>query len=584
MSDEARRIPPLRAGRRPAGLALLGWLADDRAPRLCRVSGSAGSGKTHLLDWLAEGGTGPDVPVERRVDALLDGERLTVPAALWLLGRRLGLPARTPEELLTALADDGRRTVVCVPDLDRAVHPAQLVAGLLGPLAGLENVRLVVEAPDGRAAAAAFGTVVEQPAVLDLDDERWTDRERFTAWAVRRGGDAAAFPNPGAALGVPPGGAVESAAGLIARIPRHPDGSPDLDSADEALLADLWTAAARDGSAVGMLADPRLLAGAHPVAVTAALEGLTGPLPDAWAAAGPAVLGEPDPAVRAAVLHTRLIGMDAPAVDRLAGLPAPWRAIWAMWPGSSAGWPGPVAGLAAGTGPYTGQLLLADPGGTIRTVDAGSGRPLARLALPDARPLRAFALAPDGALALLDSRGTVGVPALPDGPGAAATAVLRHGLDVLGAAVPGESSVLAVAGPDGTPAIGDDTGGVHRLRGGAVVSGMLHEGPVTALAGSGPLLVSGGFDGVVRLWGAGTDGPSGERLDGRPVPVAALAAVGTEAGPVIAAAWADGLVRVYRPAGRGVLDLRLGSQIWALSLVGGLVAAGTPEGVAAIRY
>ncbi|WP_405012384.1 hypothetical protein [Kitasatospora sp. NBC_01539] len=582
MSDEARRIPPLRAGRRPAGLALLGWLADDRAPRLCRVSGSAGSGKTHLLRWLADGCSGEDLPEHRRVHALLDGERLTVPAALWLLGRRLGHPAHSPDELFSALADDGRRAVICVPDLGRAVHPSQLIAQLLAPLVELPNIRLVVEAPDGGVAAAAFGLAVEHPAVLDLDHEQWTDRERFASWAVRAGGDPAAYPHPSVALGRAVDGPPESGADLIARIPRHPDGSPDLAAADEALLSDLWTAAARDGSAAGLLADPQLLTRAHPVAVTAALEGLDGALPAAWATAGPALAGEPDPGVRAAVLRTRLIGMDDAAAGRLAEVPAPWQAAWAMWPGSSAGWPGAVAGLAVGAGPTAGQLLLADPGGTIRTVEAGTGRPLARVERPGTGPLRALAVTPDGTVVVLDAQGVPGVVPAEDAPTGAAA--VRQALDVLGADARGGPSALAAVGPEGVPALADGDGTVRRLHGGAVVAEHLHEGPVTALAGSTTLLVSGGFDGAVRLWGAAAGTAAPDPLDRRTGAVSAVAAADTPAGPVVAAAWADGLVRLWRPGADGPLDLRLGSPVWALALADGLLVAGTAEGVAAVRY
>jgi hypothetical protein len=37
------------AGREPAAAALLAWLADPEAPRLCLVTGGAGCGKSALL-------------------------------------------------------------------------------------------------------------------------------------------------------------------------------------------------------------------------------------------------------------------------------------------------------------------------------------------------------------------------------------------------------------------------------------------------------------------------------------------------------------------------------------------------------
>ncbi|MFD0529186.1 hypothetical protein ACFQ1I_23265 [Kitasatospora arboriphila] len=244
----------------------------------------------------------------------------------------------------------------------------------------------------------------------------------------------------------------------------------------------------------------------------------------------PALVGEDDPAVRAAVLRTRLIGMDDTAADRLAEVPTPWRAEWAMWPGSSKGWPGPVAGLAVGTGGYAGQLLLADPGGVVRTVDTSSGRPLARVALPDARPLRGLAAAPDGTVLLLDAEGTAAV--LPERPGSRqGGAAAEQALHALQAAVRGELSALATTGPQGLPAVADDTGSVHRCRpNGGTDAEKLHEGPVTALAGTAGLLLSGGFDGAVRRWDAAADGPEAEPVDRRGSQVTAVAAVDTPAG------------------------------------------------------
>ncbi|GAA5005114.1 WD40 repeat domain-containing protein [Kitasatospora paranensis] len=581
MRDDAHRIPPLRAGRRPAGRALLGWLADERAPRLCRVAGSPGSGKSHLLRWLAEAGSDPAAPDGRRVRAVLDGERLTFDAALWLLGRQLGHLVRTPDDLLAALADDGGRTVVCVPDLGRAVHPSQLVGQLLRPMVELENVRMVVEAPDGGAAAAAFGDAVAGPAVLDLDLPQWTDRERYADWAAGLGADPSGYPSPGAATGPAERPGHASGRELIGRVPRHPDGTPDLPGAGPALLGALWTAAAREESVDSLLSDPHLLVYADPVAVTAALDGLEGALPRAWATAGPALVGEDDPGVRAAALRTRLLGMDADAVERLAAVPGPWQPVWAMWPDSSFGWPGPVSGLAVGAARYAGQLLLADPSGVIRTVDAASGRPLARVARDEPGPLRGMAVGSDGSVLLLDSRG--GTSVVPDHEGAPAAAALGQALDALAEACQGELSVLTVYGP-GIPAVADDSGTVCWLRADGVVVEKLHEGPVTALAGTSELLVSGGFDGTVRLWTAAGSGASAAPFDARPAAVGALAAADTVDGPVVAVGWADGLVRIRPASGGDVREVRFGSAVWALALTDGLLVAGTAEGVAAVRY
>ncbi|WP_371498238.1 hypothetical protein OG871_19470 [Kitasatospora sp. NBC_00374] len=573
MGGDGRRIPPLRAGRRPAGLALLGWLGDGRAPRLCQVTGAAGAGKSHLLAWLAEAGTG--------VDAVLPAAEATVQSAAWLLGRRLDLLVRTPEELFTALTEDDRPLVICVPELGRAADPAALVAELLDPLLRLERIRLVVEgAPE---TVGAF-TAVDGPAVLDLDLPQWTDPDRFAAWCAGAGADPAGYPSPGAALGHPAEPAAQSLDELARLLPAQPDGSVDPLAAAPRLLTGLWRAAAREGGAGRLLVDARLLTHADPVAVSAALSRESGRLPELWQAAAPALVAEPDPGVRAAVLRTRLIGLDEAAAARLAEVDAPWHCAWAMWPNSAFGWPGPVSSLALGAGPYTGQLLLADPGGTVRTVDAASGRPLARFPAPGPKPLRGLTVTAGGSVVLLDSWGELAVvpsSAEADSRPGEALAALRAGVGS------DPSAVAAVAAlPGALPALGDESGRLHwRAPDGEVLTEGPHLGPVTALAatwqGALPALVSGGFDGSVQLWRPG-GGALAEVLDRRGRVVSAVAAAGGADGPTVAAAWSDGLVRLYRP-GAQPLDLRLGAPVWALAVTDGLLVLGTSDGIAAVR-
>ncbi len=64
---------------------------------------------------------------------------------------------------------------------------------------------------------------------------------------------------------------------------------------------------------------------------------------------------------------------------------------------------------------------------------------------------------------------------------------------------------------------------------------------------------------------------------------------GTPTGLLVAAAWADGVTRVHRVAGPGqaaglLLELRLGSQVWALGVTEGRVVLGTADGVAALEF
>ncbi|MFD8477930.1 hypothetical protein [Kitasatospora sp. NPDC059673] len=200
-------LPPLGAGRRPAGRALLSWLEDTRGPRLCRVAGSSGSGRTHLLTWLAAA-CPPDHPRPgRRVHALLDVEGLTVRSATARLADLLGLTAGTPADLLEALQDGTPRTIV-VTDLDRAGGPAlpgtpeRIAAELLAPLLSVPWLLLVVEAGHGPA-ADRLTAVAPGGAVLDLDQPQWTDPAQYGAWCARLTGHqvdpATTHPSPGLA-------------------------------------------------------------------------------------------------------------------------------------------------------------------------------------------------------------------------------------------------------------------------------------------------------------------------------------------------------------------------------------------------
>ncbi|MFJ5922639.1 hypothetical protein ACIQF6_08520 [Kitasatospora sp. NPDC092948] len=568
------RTPPLRAGRRPAGTALLGWLADPRAPRLCLVSGRPGAGKTHLLGWLLAQGTAPDTPAERRVHAALPSAGLDARGALWLLGSQLGITARTVPELLAALAADDRRTVVCVPELDRAADPARLVAELLDPMLELPHLRLVVEA----AAGTGFANL-PAPAVLDLDDPAWTDRGRFDAWCAEQGHDPGGYPSPGRAAGAvppPPAAAPE----LIARVPRGADGALDLAAADEDLLSDLWVAAARAGDLGPLATDPMLYALARPTSVTTALDGRTDPLATAWSTVGPALVDIPDAPGRAHLLRARLLGTDPAAAARLADAPSRWSARWARWE------PGAAAATVQG-----GHWLVADRNGAIRRLAASDGSTVGLAPVDEPRPLLAITVTAGGSLVLLDTwSGTeILAPAAP-APGLEPYALDEELARLRAAAGPLTALAAAPLLLAAAPAVGDADGAVHWSGDGGVRSAALHTGPVTALAahalGTGqdafPLLASGGYDGAVRLWGP-DDEPMPGPADRRPAPVTALALASGPDGLLLATAWSDGLVRVRRPElSVPPVELRLGSDIRTLGFADGALLVGLSDGLLAV--
>ncbi|MGW4384447.1 hypothetical protein ACWEMJ_31800, partial [Kitasatospora sp. NPDC004531] len=203
--DAAAPLPPLLAGRHPAGRALLGWLEDQQAPRLCRVAGSSGSGRSHLLRWLTAA-CPPDNPhTGRRVDVQLSAAETTVDTFVWRLAGLLGVSAGDPDELVAALIDGVPRVVV-VTDLDRAGAASlpdaarRIAAEVLRPLLRVPWLRIVLECASDTPAAAALDVPA---AVLDLDQPQWTDLDAFTRWAsslADRPLPAEVYPSPALAL------------------------------------------------------------------------------------------------------------------------------------------------------------------------------------------------------------------------------------------------------------------------------------------------------------------------------------------------------------------------------------------------
>ncbi|WP_150187008.1 WD40 repeat domain-containing protein [Streptomyces venezuelae] len=159
------------------------------------------------------------------------------------------------------------------------------------------------------------------------------------------------------------------------------------------------------------------------------------------------------------------------------------------------------------------------------------------------------------------SRGHSAPPAVPG-----AAAALVHPPGALRSVAADRNATTLVAG--------DADGWVHVLEtddeSPETISLALHRAPVTALAclglGNGKRLVlSGDEHGVIRYWSTRRK-PLRAPFARRATPVRALALAQLETGPALAAAWADGLVRLWDLGSDAVASLRLGTGIRFLGL------------------
>ncbi|MEU2929654.1 hypothetical protein ABZ636_32060 [Streptomyces sp. NPDC007251] len=543
------------AGREPAAAALLSWLADPQAPRLCVVTGSAGCGKSTLLAWLIGHGTREGTQPERRIHGFVPLAGQTALTAAWTLAEQLHVAARTPGELVTALAAEERRTVIALPELHAAAD-TEAVTELAVTLLELPHVRLLVEVRSDSA-----GTLTAAPAaVMDLDQPQWTDPQRYAAWAATRPAD------------------------------RHQPVPETL------------------GVAVD-LDDPAAVCAVDPWQVSVAYErsGDThGGLRAAWLRAGASLTREQTPADRAVVLLSAL-GDDAdPRLpEALAALTggAAWQVVWRRVRGDvRPPWPGPARALSSGRGHLAGKLVVADHQGTIRLLEEADATPAGRLPEPVAG-VRAVAAVPEGDVLVLDTEGRLHARRSPTAPRATGlAALLEEGptplerlVEAARSQVGGSAVTLAYA--EGLLAVGDATGQVlvfPETEGApGPLTARLHKGEVAAVAALRlevsdaapgiPLIYSGGYDGTVRAWGPGAE-PLATPVRSRPCPVTALAAASTDAGPVLAVAWADGLVEHETlEEGGQIRTFWSGAPVHSLALTGaGHLLIGTDETLACL--
>ena len=190
-------------GRRRELAKMVKWLAKgDSGGRPYVVTGSPGSGKSALVSRLV---ILSDKELRERVPDLDDLPRETVPkvdsinAVVWChnknadqivadLGNRLGLGARTSDELLAALDAEPRQLSIVVDALDEAAEAEapRIAANLIRPLAARAGVKVLVatrrhpvrtkEGAAGSDLLAALGVGAKDSNLLVLDNAR--DRVR----------------------------------------------------------------------------------------------------------------------------------------------------------------------------------------------------------------------------------------------------------------------------------------------------------------------------------------------------------------------------------------------------------------------
>jgi hypothetical protein len=354
---------------------------------------------------------------------------------------------------------------------------------------------------------------------MDLDLDRWRDRDRFERWL---------------------------AAGTESRSSSGPAAS--VEEVD--LEVDL--------------SDPVAVCKAAPRAVTVGYEGDDsdhGGLRSAWLRVGQALHREDEPAMRAVVLAAALgDGADprlAPALAEMASQ-ASWRLEWSRVRGDRMPpWPGPAAALAMGKGPLAHQLVVAGHQETVRVVAQSDAGARGRFVSPCGVP-QSVAVVQDGTVILLDGRGRIHAET------SWVSARAKAGLESLLVEGPSDVERLVSIASQHTgtavAAVADSSGGFIVLGGavGTVASfhqagvkqELLHAGPVTSVAGISlasdgeeptPLIYSGGADGRVRAW-APDNAPMTEPVIQRPCPVVSLAACDTAQGPALVVAWLDGAV------------------------------------------
>lgn len=188
---------PYIGGRTAVLRALAAWRMQwPGAPRVVVLTGSPGSGRSHLvagflmlcdpehrkrlpLDDLDPTTVPPDLPAP----AVPAAEGRTAGQVLRALAGHFGLAATRSADIVPELAAAADPVTVVVPDVDRAGpvraadEPARLVRDVLKPLAETGTVQLLADVPRALAAEVIAALPSGQGQIIDLDEPRWADPE-----------------------------------------------------------------------------------------------------------------------------------------------------------------------------------------------------------------------------------------------------------------------------------------------------------------------------------------------------------------------------------------------------------------------
>ncbi|NUP40103.1 MAG: ATP-binding protein [Streptomyces sp.] len=188
-------LHPYIGGRTTVLRALTAWRTEQPgAPRVIVLTGSPGSGRSHLLTGflmlcdpefrgrLPLADLDPStVPPELPAPAVPSAAGLTAAQLGWLIAEHYGLRPDRVEEVYAALGARGRTETVVVPDVDRAGpvrttgEPARVVREVLAPLAAASTIRLLTDVPRGLATELAGALPPGTAQIIDLDDPQWAD-------------------------------------------------------------------------------------------------------------------------------------------------------------------------------------------------------------------------------------------------------------------------------------------------------------------------------------------------------------------------------------------------------------------------